>query len=147
MTDCPDAPGLEYAICTYWGAPGIVALLDPTAKILWAREYPVCGNTLQPTNWTGDGEELIYFSAHADCGGLFNWRGEQVVPFPSDAHPELCSEVLDLFGSGRDNIVVWDPERMWIYEPGDDAGARHRPRRPPLHSWSNYMAYWSIPPK
>ena len=141
----PDAPGLEYAICTYWGAPGIVALLDSTGKLLWSREYPVCGNTLQPVNWTGDGEELIYFSAHADCGGLWNWRGEQVAPFPSDGHPELCSEVLDLSGAGRDNLILWDPERLWTYAPAGDAEPRYRPRRPPLHSWSNYMCYWSLP--
>ena len=141
----PDAPGLQYAICTYWGAPGIVALLDSTGKVLWSREYPVCGNTLQPVNWTGDGTELIYFSAHADHGGLYGWLGEQVVPFPRDGHPELCSEVLDLLGSGRDNLIVWDPERLWIYAPADDAEPRYRPKRPPLHSWSNYMCYWSLP--
>lgn len=143
----PDAPGLEYAICTYWGAPGIVALLDSTGKLLWSREHPVCGNTLQPVNWTGDGEELIYFSAHADCGGLYNWRGEPVVRFPADGHPELCSEVLDLFDSGRDNLLVWDPERLWIYEASDAGQGRpaYGPRRPPLHSWSNYMCYWSLP--
>jgi hypothetical protein len=142
-----EAPGLEYAICTYWGAPGIVALLDSTGKVLWSGELPVCGNTLQPVNWTGDGEELIYFSAHADLGGLWNWKGEQVVTFPSDGHPELCSEVLDLSGSGRDNLIVWDPERLWVYAPSGDAEPRHRPLRPPLHSWSNYMCYWSLPPE
>jgi len=140
-----EAPGLEYAICTYWGAPGIVALLDATGKLLWSREFPVCGNTLQPVNWTGDGEELIYFSAHADWGGLYNWRGEQVVPFPADGHPELCSEVLDLLGSGRDELIVWDPERLWVYAPDNDIEVPYRPRRPPLHSWSNYMCYWSVP--
>jgi hypothetical protein len=140
-----DAPGLQYAICTYWGAPGIVAFLDSTAKLIWSREYPVCGNTLQPVNWTGEDEELIYFSAHAEHGGLYDWEGRQVVPFPSDGHPEMCSEVLDLFGSGRDNLVVWDPDRLWIYAPSGDAEIRYRPRRPPLHSWSNYMCYWSLP--
>jgi hypothetical protein len=142
-----EAPGLQCAICTYWGAPGIVALLDSTGKIMWSREFPVCGNTLQPVNWTGGEEELIYFSAHADLGGLYNWRGEQVVPFPNDGHPELCSEVMDLFGTGRDNLLVWDPERLWIYAPAGDAEVRHRPLRPPLHSWSNYMCYWSLPPQ
>lgn len=142
-----DAPGLQYAICTYWGAPGIVALLDSTGKLLWSREHPVCGNTLQPVNWTGEDEELIYYSAHADFGGLCDWRGEQVVPFPDDGHPELCSEVMDLFGTGRDNLIAWDPERLWIYAAADAGQGRpaHRPLRPPLHSWSNYMCYWSLP--
>lgn len=140
-----ESPGLQYAICTYWGAPGIVALLDATGKVIWSAEFPVCGNTLQPVNWTGEDEELVYFSAHADHGGLYNWEGEQVVPFPSDGHPELCSEVLDLFGSGRDNLIVWDPSQLWIYAPADDAEPQHRPLRPPLHSWSNYMCYWSLP--
>ncbi len=140
-----EAPGLQYAICTYWGAPGIVALLDSTGKVMWSAEFPVCGNTLQPVNWTGEEEELIYFSAHADCGGLYDWRGGQVVPFPDDGHPELCSEVMDLFGTGRDNLLVWDPSQLWIYAPADDAAPAHRPLRPPLHSWSNYMCYWSLP--
>lgn len=142
----PHAPGLEYALCTYWGAPGIVALLDHTAKLLWAREYPLRGNTLQPVNWTADGLELLHFSAHARHGGLYDWRGQQVVPYPSDGHPELCSEALDLLGCGRDNLVAWDPDRLWIYAPADDREPRYRPRRPPLHSTSNYMAYWSLPP-
>ncbi|MBM4042367.1 MAG: hypothetical protein FJ290_28070 [Planctomycetes bacterium] len=140
-----EAPGLQYVICTYWGAPGIVALLDSTGKVVWTGEAPVCGNTLQPVNWTGRGEELIYFSAHPDHGGLYDWQGKQVVPFPSDGHPELCSEVLDLLGSGRDNLIVWDPSQLWLYAPAGDAEVRHRPRRPPLHSWSNYMCYWSLP--
>ncbi|MBM4037928.1 MAG: hypothetical protein FJ290_05385 [Planctomycetes bacterium] len=139
------APGLQYAICTYWGAPGIVALLDSTGKIMWSGEFPVCGNTLQPVNWTGEDEELIYFSAHAEHGGLYNWEGEQVVPFPSDRHPELCSEVMDLFGTGRDNLIVWDPAQLWVYAPAGDAEPRYHPLRPPLHSWSNYMCYWSLP--
>lgn len=151
----PDAPGLQYAICTYWGAPGIVAMLDSTAKIIWTAQPPVCGNTLQPVNWRGYGAELIYFSAHPDYGGLWNADGRQVVPFPRDRHPELCSEVLDLFGSDTDNLLVWDPTQLWVYEAADAgrglaraeprARPSHRPIRPPLHSWSNYMCYWSVP--
>jgi rhamnogalacturonan endolyase len=144
-----DAPGLEYALCTFWGAPGIVALLDGTGKVLWSRAYPVCGNTLQPVNWTGDGEELIFFSAHADLGGLYDWHGRQVVPFPDDGHPELCSEVIDLYGGGRDNLLAWDEHSLWIYEPTGElpsSGRRYCPRRPPLHSFSNFMTYYSIPP-
>ena len=143
----PGRAGLEYAICTYWGAPGIVALIDADGKLLWSRAHPVCGNTLQPVNWTGDGRELIYFSAHGEHGGLYDGEGERVVAFPDDGHPELCSEVLDLLGAGRDNLVVWDTRRIWVYEPGGDAprGPRYAPLRPALHNWSNYMAYWSIP--
>ena len=152
----PDEPGFQYAICTYWGAPGIVGLIDGGGKLLWSRKYPVCGNTLQPTNWTGGSEELMYFSAHPDFGGLYNGAGEQAVKFPDDGHPERCSEVLDLLGTGRDNLIVWDLSGMWIYEPagagGGSSGAGSAPaaglarrRRPPLHSWSNFMVYYSLP--
>jgi len=143
----PDRPGLEYVLCTYWGAPGIVALIDGGGKLVWSRAQPVCGNTLQPVNWTGDGRELIYYSAHPEHGGLHGADGERVVAFPDDGHPELCSEVLDLFGTGRDNLVVWDTEAVWIYGPAGEppAGPRYAPLRPPLYNWSNYMAYWSIP--
>jgi hypothetical protein len=143
----PDRPGLEYVVCTYWGAPGIVALIDSSGKIVWVRKYPVCGNTLQPVNWTGDGRELIYFSAHPAHGGLHDADGEPAVRFPDDGHPERCGEVVDFFGTGRDNLVVWDPGAIWIYGPRGDAPAqpRYAPRRPPLYNASNYMAYWSIP--
>ena len=144
---CPNRPGLQYMICTFWGAPGIVALVEESGKIVWSRKVPVCGNTLQPVNWTGDGRELIYFSAHPQYGGLHDADGRQVVAFPDDGHPEKCSEVLDLFREGRDNLVVWDEQAIWIYGPAGapPAGPRYAPRRPPLHNWSNYMAYWSLP--
>ena len=144
----PDRPGLEYVICTYWGAPGIVAMIDSAGKIVWVRKYPVCGNTLQPVNWTGDGRELIYFSAHPRHGGLYDADGEPVVRFPDDGHPERCSEVIDFSGSGRDDLVVWDADAIWVYGPRGDPppGPAYAPRRPPLHNRSNYMAYWSIPP-
>jgi hypothetical protein len=143
----PDRPGLEYALCTYWGAPGIVALADAGGKILWSRKFPVCGNTLQPVNWTGDGRELIYFSAHPRYGGLYDADGRQAVALPDDGHPELCSEVVDLDGTGRDNLLVWDRDGLWVYAPqgAGPTGRRYAPERPALYNWSNYMAYWSIP--
>jgi hypothetical protein len=145
---CPDRPGLQYALCTFWGAPGIVALIDSSGKVLWSRKYPVCGNTLQPVNWTGDERELIYFSAHPQHGGLYDGEGRQAVAFPDDGHPERCSEVLDLFRSGRDNLVVWDERAIWIYGPAGESpgGRRYVPRRNYLYNWSNYMAYWSLAP-
>ena len=71
-----------------------------------------------------------------------------MVRFPDDGHPELCAEALDLYGAGRDNILAWNEDAIWIYEPAGELpsqGRRYAPRRPPLHSWSNFMAYWSLP--
>ena len=54
---------------------------------------------------------------------------------------------MGLSGTGRDDLIVWDPAQLWIYEAAGAGrgGPAHRPKRPPLHSWSNYMCYWSLP--
>ena len=39
----------------------------------------------------------------------------RVVMFPDDGHPDLAANVLDLTGDQRDEIVLWDQERVWIY--------------------------------
>ena len=39
----------------------------------------------------------------------------RVVMFPDDGHPDLCATSLDVTGDARDEIVLWDRERVWIY--------------------------------
>jgi hypothetical protein len=39
----------------------------------------------------------------------------RVVMFPDDGHPDLCATALDLTGDPRDEIVLWDVDRVWIY--------------------------------
>jgi len=37
------------------------------------------------------------------------------VVFPDDGHPDLASAALDLTGDPRDEVLLWDQERVWIY--------------------------------
>jgi len=39
----------------------------------------------------------------------------RVVVFPDDGHPDLAAAALDLTGDPRDEVLLWDPERVWIY--------------------------------
>ena len=35
--------------------------------------------------------------------------------FPDDGHPDLAAYVANLTGDARDEVVLWDQERVWIY--------------------------------
>ena len=39
----------------------------------------------------------------------------RVVMFPDDGHPDLAAYVANLTGDARDEVVLWDQERVWIY--------------------------------
>ena len=59
----------------------------------------------------------------------------------------LCAEALDLTGDARDEIVLWDLERMWIYiQDKPFQGDRiYRPVRYPHYNASDYRAEISLP--
>jgi len=143
----PELPGLEYAIITFWGQPGIMAVFDARGQMLSSFELVPYASALTPVNWTADGRELLFLSAHPAEGGLIDARGHRVVMLPDDGHPVYCCTALDLAGDGRDELVVWDTEAIWIYRADAPlpAGRRYRPIRPPKHNESNYMAQVSIP--
>jgi hypothetical protein len=69
------------------------------------------------------------------------------VVFPDDGHPDLAYQVLDVTGDARDEILVWDLERVWIYTQDGPAppGRVYAPRRTPLENDSNYRASVSLP--
>jgi hypothetical protein len=46
---------------------------------------------------------------------MLDGRLRRVVMFPDDGHPDLAAAVLDLTGDQRDEIVLWDEKRVWIY--------------------------------
>ena len=74
----------------------------------------------------------------------------RVVMFPDDGHPDLSYHVANLSGDFRDEIVVWDQRRVWIYTqdrpaiPGPN-GKVYAPRRNPDYNDSNYRAHVSTP--
>ncbi len=144
----PDLPGLEFATITFWGAAGIIYIFDSRGKMLNRFMLNPYAGTLAPVNWTGDGQEFLILSGHPTEGGLIDAYGHRVVMFPDDGHPAYCYKALDLTGDGRDELLTWDLESIWIYRADIPLpeGKRYRPiRRPRLYNMSNYTGRVSIP--
>lgn len=146
-----DLPGLQIATVTFWGNPGIFRLHDATGKLLWSKEWPVCGGLAAPVNWSGRAEELMLYSMEPGAG-LLDGHGELCVEAPREG-PHACFDVSDAFmKDGRDSLLAWDRERLRVYVPSDAPlkGARakavYRPKRSYASGRSNYQAYVSLPP-
>lgn len=143
----PDLPGLQYMSINFWRNPGIVTLFDWDGNIL-AQEEPIhTGAPMLPVNWRGDGQEFCLLSANTVEGGLIDGHLRRVVLFPDDGHPDLAANVLDVAGDPRDEIIVWDPGRVWIYtQDRPFPGTRiYAPIRNPDYNESNYRTMVSLP--
>ncbi|MCP4645141.1 MAG: hypothetical protein GY851_32165, partial [bacterium] len=105
------------------------------------------GSMCLPVNWTGKPGEYFVLSPNPVHGGMFDGWGRRVVRFPADGHPDLCCAVLNITGDCRDEIVVWDPNELWVYtqDDGPKSGRLYKPRRNALHNYSNYQATVSLP--
>jgi hypothetical protein len=59
----------------------------------------------------------------------------------------MCNAVLDVTGDGRDEIIVWDPNEIWIYTQDDNPqrGKLYHPDRNKRYNESNYQAIVSTP--
>jgi rhamnogalacturonan endolyase len=146
----PDRDGLQIFIANFWRSPGIVTLFDADANILAQKEMTPGSTHLAPVNWRGDGQEFALLSANVREGGMIDGDLRRVVVFPDDGHPDLAYYVADLTGDPRDEIVVWDQERVWIYTQDRPAtagpgGRVYAPRRNPDFNESNYRATVSLP--
>lgn len=142
-----DLPGLETVTVNFHGNQGIVNFYDARMNVYHDFEPMQHGSMMMPLNWTGRTEEYFVVSPNVDEGVYDGW-GRRVLRFPADGHPEMCYTVVDLTGDCRDEIVVWDPQEMWIYTQADNpkSGPLYRPRRNPLFNQSNYQANVSLPP-
>jgi rhamnogalacturonan endolyase len=142
-----DLPGLQILIATFWRNPGIVTLLDPDANILAQAEMIPGSSHLEPVNWRGDGQEFALLSGSVREGGMIDGRLRRVVMFPDDGHPDLASAVRDVTGDPRDEIILWDERRVWIYtQDRPFTGTRiYQPVRNPHFNDSNYRASISLP--
>jgi rhamnogalacturonan endolyase len=100
-----------------------------------------------PVNWRGDGQEFVLLSGNSKEGGMIDGQLRRVVMFPDDGHPDLAANVLDLTGDQRDEIVLWDQERVWIYtQDRPFKGDRiYAPVRNPDYNESNYRTNVSLP--
>lgn len=144
----PDKPGFQICTTNYWGHQGIVYMYDQDGSSLWELENGLNGNIIAPVNWTGDGQDLILLNPDTVGGGMIDGNGGQAVVFPKDGHPELCCEVIDLTGDPRDEIVVWDQKRMFIYTQDNQLeGEVYQPEKYPRWNSSNYRGEYSMPDK
>ena len=142
-----DLPGLMFCTINFWGEPGIMGLFDAELNLLRQWEPIHYASPLAPVNWVGDGAELILLSTHTVEGGMLDGFGRRVVMFPDDGHPYLCARALDVTGDGREEILTWDKDEIWIYTQDRPApeGSAYRPHKNPLYNDSNYKASYSIP--
>ena len=151
---CPEKPGLQICTTTFWENQGIIYLYDCKGRELWHKEPSSNGNVIAPVNWKGDGTELILLNGNVKYGGMLDGDGDGVVLFPDDGHPDQCAEVLNLTGDPRDEIILWDAHKMYIYtqdRPAPDGPVYH-PIKYPEYSASNYrgefsFARWDEPDK
>lgn len=143
---CPERAGFELAVVNYWGHQGIVYLYDSNGNPLWEYENELSGNMLTPVNWDGNGQDLILLNADSKRGGMLGGNGIRCVSFPEDGHPTMCVEAINLTGDARDELVVWDYERMYIYTQ-DDGIMEHAyaPIKYPHYNASNYRGEYSYP--
>jgi len=142
-----DLPGLETVSINFWGNQGIIHFFDAQGDVYYDFEPVQHGSMCLPINWTGRGEEFFVLSPSVDFGGMYDGHGRRVVRFPADGHPDLCTAVLDITGDCRDEVVVWDPEEIWVYTQNDSprSGSLYQPVRNPLYNYSNYQATVSLP--
>lgn len=142
-----DLPGLESVSINFWGNQGIIHFYDADGRIYHDSEPVQHGSMMLPVNWTGGSEEFFVLSANVEQGGLFDGWGRRVVAFPNDGHPDLCNAVLDLTGDGREEIVVWDAQEIWVYTQADNPkkGRLYQPTKNPLYNYSNYQTTVSLP--
>ena len=131
----------------FWRSPGIVMLFDHQGNILEQEEPIHSGAPMLPANWRGDGQEFVLLSGNPKEGGLIDGKLRRVVMFPDDGHPDLAANVLDVTGDSRDEIILWDQQRVWIYtQDRPFAGKRiYAPERNPDYNESNYRINVSLP--
>ena len=144
----PNMRGMQICTTTYWGPQGIIYMYDCKGNELWHWEPSSNGNVIAPVNWCGDGTELVLLNGNVRFGGMIDGDGDVVVQFPDDGHPDLSAEVLSLTGDARDEIVLWDDKRMFIYtqdRPAPEGSLEYRPVKYPHWSGSNYRGEFSFP--
>ena len=143
----PDLPGLQYFSINFWKNPGIVTLFDADGSILAQGEPIHTGSPMLPVNWRGDGQEFVLLSGNPKEGGMIDGHLRRVVMFPEDGHPDLAASVLDVTGDPRDEVVLWDERRVWIYTQDRPFTGRriYAPVRNPDYNESNYRTAVSLP--
>jgi hypothetical protein len=143
----PDRPGLQLMCINFWKNPGIVSLFDHDGNLLEQQEPVHSGSPMLPVNWRGDGQEFVLLSGNTREGGMIDGRMRRVVLFPDDGHPDLAAYIADVTGDARDEVILWDQERVWVYtQDRPSSGDRvYAPVRNPDYNESNYRTVVSRP--
>lgn len=143
----PDLPGLEALSINFWGNQGIINYYTSSGEIYHDFEPNQYGSMCLPINWTGNPGEFFVHSPNVLEGGMYDGWGRRAVLFPDDGHPDMCNAVLDVTGDCRDEVVVWNPDEIWVYTQDDNprTGRLYKPVRNPLYNYSNYQASVSTP--
>lgn len=142
-----DVQGLQLLTINYWRNPGILSLFYWQGNLMKQAEPIHSGSPLLPVNWRGDGIEFAMLSGNPKEGGMIDGHLRRVVMFPDDGHPDLAYAVMDLTGDARDEIILWDQRRVWIYtQDRPFTGKRiYAPVRNPEYNESNYRTTVSLP--
>jgi len=142
-----DKPGIETVSINFWGNQGIIHFYDSEGNIYHDFEPNQFGSMCLPLNWSGTGEEYFVHNPNIIEGGVFDGWGRKVLVFPDDGHPDMCNAVVDITGDCRDEIVIWNPDEIWVYTQSDNPkkGKLYKPIRNPLYNYSNYQATVSLP--
>ncbi len=142
-----ELPGLEVITSNRWGSKGLAHVMDASGSLMNGFLLESGVIRCQTVNWKGDGEEFFYSSADTLTGGLFDGAGQLSVAFPSDEHPVSFCLATDLTGDERDEIILWDPNELWIYTQDDNPrmGSTYSPRRIPLYNHSTHQMTRSTP--
>ena len=142
-----ESPGLELVTSNRWGSPGLAHVMNASGMVK-PGFLPGSGVfRCQSVNWKGDGEEFFITSSDTLRGGLYDGDGQLSVIFPSDEHPVSCYLATDLTGDARDEILLWDPNELWIYTQEDNPrmGNTYEARRIPLYNHSMHQMNRSAP--
>jgi rhamnogalacturonan endolyase len=139
--------GLEVITSNSWGSDGLMYVSDAEGQVRHMLMQASGLSRCVPVNWKGDGEEFFIVSADSLTGGMFDKLGQLAVAFPSDGHPVDCHLVQDVTGDVRDEVIVWDDRRLWIYTQSDNPrmGNTYHPDRIPAYNHSMYHMNRSTP--
>lgn len=134
--------GYEIIATAFWGSPGITRSYDYQANIIAEKEFMTNGNLVAPLLYDGI-NSLCLLNASLE-GGIMDSDLDIVVKFPTDGHPDLCSEVFDIDGDGIDEIICWDQKEMWIYKAEKYTLPQTKYKRYPENAFSNYRGEFLI---
>ena len=138
----------RYILAHDLGTTGNKATLFDAEGTILAQEEPIhTGSPMLPVNWRGDGQEFVLLSGNRQDGGMLDGQLRRVVQFPDDGHPDLACNVMNLTGDERDEIILWDASRVWIYTQDRPFHGRkiYAPVRNPDYNESNYRVNVSLP--